>query len=198
MAVISTHTCRYWMLSLQRYKILVNNGFMFIWYYYHWWSCAPNRFTYIITDMMGSIIKRICCYWYDWISTMLLYQHGYEKTGNRWGAQLTNHMWTIIQSHWINRNQCLHETEALARLSGVEDLKIAIGKEYELWLGELPLVYTSYFLPPLDFILDKPTDYIRRWFLVVCSERESFAIINDIDIFSTDSALRAWVGLRLL
>ena len=123
---------------------------------------------------------------------------GMRKTGNRWGAQLVNRMWTIIQSHWIHRNQCLHETEALARLSGVEDLKAAIANEYELGLGELPLVYTSYFLPPLAFILDKPTDYIRRWFLVVRSGGESFTIDNDIDIFTTYPSLRAWVGLRAL
>ena len=80
----------------------------------------------------------------------------------------------------------------------VEDLKTTITNEYELGLGELPSVFTSYFLPPLAFILDKPTNYIRRWFLVVRSGRESFTIVNDIDIFSTDSSLRAWVGLNAL
>ena len=123
---------------------------------------------------------------------------GMKKTGNTWGAQLITHMWNIIQTHWIHRNQCLHETEALARLSGLGELKTAISREYEMGLGDLPSVYTSYFLPPLAFILEKPTTYIRRWFLVVRSGRESYTIDFDIDIFSTDSALRAWVGLRAL
>ena len=139
----------------------------------------------------GFIVKGLIEYQQQYYKTL-----GMRKTGNRWGAQLVNRMWTIIQSHWIHRNQCLHETEALARLSGVDDLKTAIAREYELGLGELPSVYTSYFIPPLAFILDKPTTYIRRWFLVVRSGRESFTIDNDIDIFSIDSSLRAWVGVR--
>ena len=48
---------------------------------------------------------------------------GMKKRSNRWRDQLVNFMWAIIKSHWIHRNQCLHETEALARLSGVKDLK---------------------------------------------------------------------------
>ena len=67
------------------------------------------------------------------------------KTRNRWGIQLITKLCTIIQNHWIHRNLILHETEELAKLSGVEKLKSAILKEYELGLGELPSVYTSYF-----------------------------------------------------
>ena len=47
-----------------------------------------------------------------------------------------------------------HETEALSRLSGIEELKVALRNEYELDLKELPTVYTSYFLLLLSFILD--------------------------------------------
>ena len=137
-------------------------------------------------------------------SELIVYQQkhytdiGLRKTGKRWGVQLITHMWSIIQAHWIHRNHALHETEALARLSGVDDLILAVKKEYELGLGKLPSVYTSYFIPPLAFILDKPTAYIKRWFLVVRSGRESCTIDMNIDIFSTDCALRAWVGLRAL
>ena len=102
------------------------------------------------------------------------------KTRNRWGIQLITKLCTIIQNHWIHRNLILHETEELAKLSGVEKLKTAILKEYELGLGELPSVYTSYFQPPIVFILQKPTALIRRWFLVIRSGRESCT--NDIDI----------------
>ena len=69
----------------------------------------------------------------------------------------------------------------------MRELYIAVSTEYALGLGEIPSVYTSCFLPRLAFILDKPTAYIRRWFLIVRSGRESFTIDNDIDIFSTDS-----------
>lgn len=78
---------------------------------------------------------------------MIEYQQRYyiimdmRKTGNRWRVQLITHIWTIVQFHWIHRNQCLNETEALVRLSGVENLKIPVGTEYKLGLGELPLVY---------------------------------------------------------
>ena len=135
---------------------------------------------------------------------MISYQQNYytnmgmEKTGKRWGDQLITRMWAIIQSHWIHRNQCLHDTEVLARLSRVGGLHIAVGTEYALGLGELPSVYISCFLPPVAFILDKPTAYIRRWFLIVRYGRESFTIDNDIDIFLTDSDLRSWVGLRVM
>ena len=95
-------------------------------------------------------------------------------------------------------NATLHETETLARLSGLEELKSAVCKEYDLGLGDLPSVYTSYLLPPLAFILQKPTAYIKRWFLLIRSGRKSCSIDFDIDIFSTDSSLRSWVGLRAI
>ena len=138
------------------------------------------------------------------VTGIITQQHSYyssigsRKTGNRWGSELISHMWTIIQNHWIHRNQTLHDTEAHARLSGLGELETAVRKEYELGIGYLPSVYTSYFLPPLAFILDKPTAYIRRWFLIIRSGRESCTIDIDIDIFSTDTSLRAWVGLRAI
>ena len=123
---------------------------------------------------------------------------GMKKAGKRWGDQLITRMWPIIQTHWIHRNQCIYETESLSRLSEEMELLLSVGTEYALVLGELSSVYTSYFLLPLAFILDKPTAYIRRWFLIVRSGRELFTIDNDIDIFLTDSTLRAWVGLRAM
>ena len=104
-----------------------------------------------------------------------------RKSGNRWGIQLITRMWTIIQSHWIHRNQTLHKTETSARLNDVVDLKTVISREHELGSGKLSKAYTSYFLLSLAFILNKPTGYIRRCFLVVRSGRESYTI--DINVF---------------
>ena len=83
------------------------------------------------------------------VTGIITQQHSYyssigsRKTGNRWGSELISHMWTIIQNHWIHRNHTLHDTEAHARLSGLEELETAVRKEYELGIGYLPSVYTS-------------------------------------------------------
>ena len=53
----------------------------------------------------------------------------------------------------FHMNSVLHETEALNWLSDLEELKYTVSKEHELGLGELPTVYTSYFLSLLAFIL---------------------------------------------
>ena len=65
----------------------------------------------------------------------------------------------------------MYVTEVTAELHGADELKVAIRREYDLELGKLPSVYTSYFLSPPVFILDKPTSYIKRWFLLVRSGR---------------------------
>ena len=91
----------------------------------------------------------------------------------------------------------LHDTEALDRLSGFDELKVEITKEYEKYTGDIPSVYTSYLLQPLALILEKIA-YIRRWFLVIRSGRESCTIEYGIDIFTIDATLRYRVGLRSL
>ena len=121
-----------------------------------------------------------------------------SKSGNRWCIQLITKLWKQIQNHWIHRNSVLYEMKALARLNRVEELKIATLKEYELGLDELPPIYISYFQPPIVFILQKLTAYIRRWFIVIMFGRESCTDDIDIDTCSTDVALRSWVGLRTL
>ena len=87
-----------------------------------------------------------------------------SKTRNRWRMQLIIWLLKIIQKRWIHRNSVLHETEAIARQTGLEELKTGIYEEYELGLDELSSIYTSYFLPPTTFILRTPIAYIRRWF----------------------------------
>ena len=97
------------------------------------------------------------------VSALVEYQQIYfmeinpSKTSNHWGIQLITRLCTLIQNNWIHNNSILHETEVTAELSGVEELKTAIQKDYEIGLGEFPSVYTSYFLPPIPFILEDPT-----------------------------------------
>ena len=90
----------------------------------------------------------------------------------------------------------LHEIEILSLLSGVSNLTDGMSRDFKKGSGELPLVYTSYFLPPLSFILQKPTAYLK--FLVVRSSRDSCTIDGEGDEFSTNISLRSWVDLKSL
>ena len=92
----------------------------------------------------------------------------------------------------------MHETEAIDLLSGVGQLTVAVINEYEQGLGELPSVYTPYFVSPLAFILQKPTAYLKQWFLIIRSGRETCSLELPTDLFSTDPALRSWTGLQPL
>ena len=121
-----------------------------------------------------------------------------RKLGTRWGVQLIKRLWSLIHLHWTHRNSILHETEAIDLLSGVGQLTVAVINEYEQGLGELPSIYTNYFVSPLAFILQKPTAYLKQWFLVIRSGRESCSIELPTDQFSTDPALRSWIGLQPL
>ena len=68
---------------------------------------------------------------------------------------------------------------------------MSIINENEQGLGEVSSVYISYFLAPLVFMLQKPTAYLKKCFLVIRSRRESFSLERTIDNFSTDTALRS-------
>ena len=63
-------------------------------------------------------------------------------------------------------------------------------------LCDLPHVYRRYFSMPLMVILSKRPPFLKRWFLVVRSGREALhPDHNYMDEWSTDAALRRWVGL---
>ena len=90
-----------------------------------------------------------------------------RKLGTRRGVQLIERLWSLINLHWTHRNSILHETEAIDLLSGVVQLTVAVINEYEQGLGELPSIYTNYFVSPLALLLQKPTAYLKQWFLVI-------------------------------
>ena len=119
------------------------------------------------------------------------------KSGTRWGVQLVAKLWNIIYQLWMHRNNCLRVTEMINTLSSKDILKTAIIHEYALGIKYLPSVYKSYF-PSLSKNLKKSTKHQKQWFVAIRSGRESCLIFSHYDTFSTDPALRSWVGLSPL
>ena len=95
----------------------------------------------------------------------------YRKLVTRRGIKMIHRLWSIIKLHWNHRKSILHETKDIDLISGVGQLTVSIINEYYQGLGELPAVYTTYLLTPLEFILQKPTVYLKRCFFVIRSGR---------------------------
>ena len=131
-------------------------------------------------------------------SNKITTQMSSRKLGTRWGVQLIKKMWAIMYLHWTHMNSILHETEAIDLLSGVGQLTVALINEYKQGLGELPSIYTLYFVSSSAFILQKPTACLKQWFLVIKSGKKSCSLELPIDLFSTDLDLRSWIGLQSL
>ena len=89
----------------------------------------------------------------------------------------------------MNRNNSLHETEFIEKISGIDQLKTAIILEHALGIQNLPQVYNPYFSSLLS-ILQKSTKYQKQWFLVIRSARESNVSFRHYDNFSTNASLR--------
>ena len=121
-----------------------------------------------------------------------------KKTGHTWGATLIKKLWNITHQLWIQRNDVLHNTDAINALSGIVPLKATITLEHALGPINLPGVYSSYFHIPLLSLLQKSPTYLKKWFLIIRSAREASSIVTNIDEFSTNSPLRAWVGLSAI
>ena len=122
----------------------------------------------------------------------------FRKLGRRWVVTLIKKIWDIIYLHWTHRNYILHEPEEIDLLSGIGHLTLAVINDYEQGLGELSSVYISYFVSLLAFILQKPTVFLKKWFLIIRSGRDSCSLELPTDEFSTDPALRYWIGLQPL
>ena len=96
----------------------------------------------------------------------------------------------------MNRNEVLHKSEAIDKVSGVELLKEAIIYEHTTCLDTLPYVYTPYFSEPLSIILHRSTTYLRRWFLIIRSGREASCAYPRLEKFYPETYLRSWVSLK--
>ena len=117
-----------------------------------------------------------------------------KKKGTTWATKLIIKCWNVVFQLWTHRNSVLHETQALASLSGLSYLRLAIAAEFTLGLSSLHRVYSRYCRYTLDTLLQQNPDQVKQWFLVI---RAGLELINDstIDIFSTNAALRNWIGL---
>ena len=110
-------------------------------------------------------------------------------------TNLSKNMWNILHKIWKLRCTKLYENDEQARLSGLAPLKVAISKEHELGLGEMPSLYSSFFHTPLPRLLRRGVKHLKRWFLVVRTAREANTLVRDLDDFSFDGPLRKWIGL---
>ena len=112
------------------------------------------------------------------------------KLGSRWAINFTQRLWQIIHKIWKHRCNVLFENNRVDDLSGLPQLLTSITTEYGLGKEQLPHVYSSFFHIPLDALLKKEVHYLKRWFLIVRSARETNTLIRDIDDFSYDGPLR--------
>jgi len=117
-----------------------------------------------------------------------------KKKGTTWATNLIIKCWNVVFHLWTHRNSVLHETQALVSLPGLSSLRIAIAAEHTLRRLSLHRVYSCYFTSTLETLLQQTPDQLKQWFLVIQAGRES---IHDstIDIYSTNAALRNWIGL---
>ena len=113
-----------------------------------------------------------------------------KKSTQRWATDLIKQLWNILHALWLQRNEALHKEASIYKLSRVAILKTSITTEYNNGMDSLPQIYSSYFHLPLPTLLNKPSKYLKRWFLLIRSARESS--INDFppDIFPIKGPIR--------
>ena len=84
-----------------------------------------------------------------------------HKMGTQWASYSSKKMWGIIFSIWKHRCNMFYDKGEQARLSGVAQLKVAIVKEYETGVGDIPSLYSNFFHVPLT-TLGTRSDHIFR------------------------------------
>jgi hypothetical protein len=139
--------------------------------------------------LMGFIAKPIVSLQNSYYSTLQS-----RKKGSTWATRLIFKCWNLVYHLWTHRNSVLHESQALASLSGLEALRNSITAEYAVGRSSLHPVYNRYFITTLETILLRPPDQLKLWFLVIRSGREAVHVRTP-DTFSTNAALRNWIGL---
>ncbi len=107
--------------------------------------------------------------------------HSHQK-GRTWAAKVIPKLWHMLLSLWIHRNSCLHNTDAINSVHGLEHLRTAgaVTSELSLGLGLLPHLYRSYFTTYTStLLLSKPVYFLKRWLLlVICTARKRFQLLH--------------------
>ena len=132
------------------------------------------------------------------IQSTYIFSKGIKLSTNRWAVNLIKQLWSFLHAIWVFRNECLHQNDSVHKLTRAILLKQAITSEYNIGLGILPYIYSSYFNLPLQQLLKKNIAYLKRWFLIIRSGREGHNGNICQDIFSYNSSLRHWVKLKPL
>ena len=128
------------------------------------------------------------------------YRDNYSKrSATLWAARLIKYNLEATRSIWTERNNQLHNTIRIQELEGVPTLKKAIKDEWDIGLGRLPASeFSKYFKTKLPILLQKETEHLKHWFLVIRQARVLMDPTNVLeDEFSTSKALQSWVGLSL-
>ena len=121
-----------------------------------------------------------------------------QRSSLRWATNMTSKLWQVTYQIWCQRNDVLHSNNNIHLLSGLKDLKEGITFEYHLNLESLHPVYSSYFHLPLTTLLTKSSTYLKNWFLIIRTARESYGAMDYDDDFSSNGPLRTWIGLSRL
>ena len=134
----------------------------------------------------------------DIVSLQHNYYHEIEskRSAQRWATDLIKQFWNILHQLWLQRNEAFHKEDSIFKLSRIHILKTSITNEYIHGLDNLPPLYSSYFQTPLPLLLKKPTKFLKRWFLLIRSARESSDGDCPFDIFTSNGPLRTWVKLK--
>ena len=104
----------------------------------------------------------------------------------------------MIFNIWSGRNAQLHETERIAQLHGLPQLKQAITQEFNLGLHRLPAhEFSIMFTTRMDIVLKRPIESLRHWLLTIRLGQELHGGIEQIqDEISENGPLRTWLGLH--
>ena len=118
-----------------------------------------------------------------------------KRSAQRWATNLIKQLWNIIHQLWLQRNEALHQKDSIYKLSRLQILMNSITNEYNYGLADLPSIYSSYFNTPLPIILKKSSKFLKRWFLLIWSDREATVGDSPPDMFSVKGHMRNWVRL---
>ena len=122
-------------------------------------------------------------------------QLGLRNKGKQWASKIIQHNWVTVHKLWIGRNEVLHQTSIINSLSGVVLLDIEIEKEYDAGYDDLPRTVHKWYSIPKDQLMEKSTEYKKRWLLIVRTVKEALNIA-EYSLFTSSRALRKWIGLN--